>query len=261
MTIATETLRTAPLRAPDPSDPIPFARLVRVEWSKATDTRAARWLLGLVGSLTVAVLAVPLAFPRVFDQTLQAFLEIGSIALLVLLPVVAILTLTSEWSQHTALATFTQEPRRARVVGAKLVVATVLGVLGAAFAFAASYLALLVADLIGRDVAWESPPWRVVVGFVLVSVLNTLMGAAFGALLYNTAAAIVLFFVLPTVWGVLAFGVFERLGRWLDTAQTWGWLAAGDWDGHVGPILVSTAFWVLLPLAAGVARTVRREVK
>ena len=25
--------------------PIPFPRLVRVEWAKATDTRAARWLL------------------------------------------------------------------------------------------------------------------------------------------------------------------------------------------------------------------------
>ena len=28
--------------------PIPFSRLVRVEWAKATDTRAARWLLALV---------------------------------------------------------------------------------------------------------------------------------------------------------------------------------------------------------------------
>ena len=31
--------------APSAPGPIPFSRLVRVEWAKATDTRAARWLL------------------------------------------------------------------------------------------------------------------------------------------------------------------------------------------------------------------------
>ncbi len=45
------------------------------------------------------------------------------------------------------------------------------------------------------------------------------MGAGFGALLHNTAAAIVLFFVLPTVWGVLAFGVFERLAPGRSAAR------------------------------------------
>ncbi len=32
--------------------PIPFPRLVRAEWAKATDTRAARWLLALVALST-----------------------------------------------------------------------------------------------------------------------------------------------------------------------------------------------------------------
>lgn len=258
----TEAVRTASSRAGATGrTAIPFSRLIRVECGKATDTRAARWLLALVALLTVASTAVPLAFPRTFDQTLGSFVQIGSIALTVLLPVVAIMTLTSEWTQHTVLVTFTQEPRRARVVGAKLVVATVLGVSGAAFSFAMGYAALLVADALGRDVLWHLPPWRIGVGFVLMSLLNTLMGAAFGALLHNTAAAIVAFFMLPTVWGILAFGVFEDVGRWLDTGQTWAWLAEGNWDGHLGPIVVSTAVWVMLPLAAGVARTVRREVR
>ena len=108
---------------------------------------------------------------------------------------------------------------------------------------------------------WGLPPWRVLVGFTLMCLLNTLMGAAFGAVLHNTAAAIVLVFLLPTLWSVLAFGFFEKVGRWLDTSQTWDRLATGNWDGYVGPILVSTAVWVVLPLAAGVLRTVRREVK
>ena len=43
------------------------------------------------------------------------------------LPVVAILMLTSEWSQRSAFTTFTQEPRRIRVVNAKLAASMVLG--------------------------------------------------------------------------------------------------------------------------------------
>ena len=38
--------------APSAPGPIPFSRLVRVEWAKATDTRAARWLLALVALST-----------------------------------------------------------------------------------------------------------------------------------------------------------------------------------------------------------------
>jgi len=262
MTSLTDVRREAApsLSAAKPA-PIPFARLVRVEWSKATDTRAARWLIGLIAVVTVGSLAVALSFPREFEASLGGFVEIGSIGLWVLLPVVAILTLTSEWSQRSVLTTFTQEPRRGRVVGAKLVVAAVLGLAGAAFALIASYGALVVAELLGRAVIWDAPPWRMVVGFVVVSLLNTLMGAGFGAVLHNTPAAIVLFFVLPTVWSLLAFGVFEDVGRWLDTGQTFGWIIDGTWGPNLGPILASTAVWILLPIVAGIVRTVRREVK
>ncbi len=40
--------------APSAPGPIPFSRLVRVELAKATDTRAARWLLALLALLTLA---------------------------------------------------------------------------------------------------------------------------------------------------------------------------------------------------------------
>jgi len=34
----------------------------------------------------------------------------------------------------------------------------------------------------------------------------------------------------------------------------------GEWAGHVPQISVSIAFWVAIPLAAGVVRTIRRDV-
>ena len=45
-TTMTHSVRTPGNDAPRATFPgIPFGRLVRVEWGKATDTRAARWLL------------------------------------------------------------------------------------------------------------------------------------------------------------------------------------------------------------------------
>ena len=46
----------------------------------------------------------------------------------IILPVLAILLVTGEWSQRTALTTFTMEPRRERVVLAKLAAALIAGV-------------------------------------------------------------------------------------------------------------------------------------
>ena len=54
--------------------PIPFPRLVRVEWAKATDTRAARWLLALVALSTAGMMLVPVLAPTSFDQTYASYL-------------------------------------------------------------------------------------------------------------------------------------------------------------------------------------------
>jgi ABC-2 type transport system permease protein len=239
---------------------IPFRRLLRVEWRKSTDTRAARWLLIAVALLTVGAAVIPVAMPRGVEQSLTAYAGFAALGLSVLLPVVSILTLTSEWSQRTVLVTFTQEPRRARVMTAKLLCGLGLAMAGAAFGCVVTAAALGISDSLGRHVSWQLG-WAPVVGFAAFVLLNSLMGMAFGALLHNTAAAIVLFYVLPTAWTLIAIGALKRLGEWLDTSKTFSWVLTGDWDGHWGPILASAAFWVLLPLVIGLVRTVRREVK
>ena len=87
---------------------IPFPRLVRVEWAKATDTRAARWLLALVALSTAGMMLVPVLAPTTFDQTYASYLGVAGGALAILLPVVAILMFTGEWSQRSVFTTFTQ---------------------------------------------------------------------------------------------------------------------------------------------------------
>ncbi len=249
--------RTQPARRSEAG--IPFTRLLRVEWGKATDTRAARWLLLLVAVATAGLMLAPLLARHSVDQTQTNYLDFAALGLSMLLPVVAILMLTSEWTQRTVLTTFTQEPRRIRVVNAKVTVSVLLALLGSAFGGLVTLAAILIAQASGRTVTADLHTSQAI-GFVLYVLLNVLIGVALGAVLHNTAAAIVLFFVLPTAFGFLSSAI-KSVGNWIDPARTGDWVQAGQWSGHVGQIIVVTALWVVLPLAAGMFRTVRREIK
>lgn len=50
------------------------------------------------------------------------------------------------------------------------------------------------------------------------------------------------------------------LAGWVDMATTWNWVLENDWAGHVSRISCSVAVWVVVPLAAGVLRILRRDV-
>lgn len=240
-----------------PDTAIPFGRLVRAEWSKATDTRAARWLLALV-ALSTAFVLVPLFAPASFDQTHASYLRVAAIALVIPLPVVAILLVTSEWSQRTVLTTFTQEPRRLRVLNAKLAVSLMLALGGAAFGGLVTATVLGLAAATGRELGADLSVGRVA-GYVLFVLLNVLAGVALGVLLHSSSAAIAVCFALPATFAVL--GTASTLvADWIDMSTTWNAVLENDWSGNVPNIAVSTTFWVIAPLAAGVVRTVRRDI-
>ena len=242
--------------APAPG-PIPFSRLVRVEWEKATDTRAARWLLGLAGLSTIGMAMVPVLAPTTFDQSHASYVRVAALGLTILLPVVAILMLTGEWSQRSILTTFTQEPRRLRVVTAKLAVSVVLSLGGALFGGVVAAGAIGLAASSGRALDADLSG-GVVAGYVLFVLLNVLAGVALGALLQSSAAAIAASFALPATVAALATAS-TLVENWIDMS-TWNWVLEGEWSGHEPQIAFSIAFWVAVPLAAGVVRTIRRDV-
>lgn len=260
----TSTTMTPPVRINDHQPPaasfagIPFTRLLRAEWGKATDTRAARWLLALVEASTVALLAVPLLNPANTDQSYTGYLRFAAMGLTILLPLVSILTLTSEWSQRTALTTFTQEPRRIRVVTAKLTVSLLLAGGAAVFGGLVTVAGLALAAISGRQLDANLDA-GIVVGYLLYVVLNVLAGAALGALVHNSAAAIALFFALPAGF-VLLGQAWRPIAEWIDSTTTFDWLLKGQWSGHTAQILVTVVLWVAIPLSVGIARTVRREI-
>ena len=237
---------------------IPFRTLLRVEWSKATDTRASRWLLLAVAATTVALMLAPVLAPSSYDQSFTSYLGFAAIGLSILLPVVSILTLTSEWSQRTNLTTFTQEPRRIRVFSAKIVVSLLLGTSAALFGAIVTAAGLGVAAATGRTLD-ANLTGGLIVAFLVYVLLNVMTGVALGALIHNSAAAIVTSFVLPVGFALIG-RTSQLVAGWLDYTTTLTWLLNGQWSGHTTQILTSMVLWVAVPLSIGLVRTVRRDI-
>lgn len=239
---------------------LPFGRLLRVEAEKGLDTRAARWLLGLTALLMIATVAVPLAFPAEFEQSPTGYTAATSIGMLLLLPIVGILLVTSEWTRGTILVTFTQEPRRLRVLSAKGAAAVALGVCGGLLGFGVTMAGVLVADAgLGREVSWTVG--SAFGGMMAASVLNMLMAVGWAAVLQSSATAIVLFYVVPGIWTAFSIGVLADVGRYLDSTQAFNWILEGDTAGNWVPILVSMSLWIVVPLIAGAWRVATRDVR
>jgi hypothetical protein len=238
---------------------IPFGTLVRAELRKTVDVRAARWMLFASALLVAGAEAVPLVFPHNVTQDRASYLTWAALGLSRLLPLVLLMAMTAEWSQRTAMTTFTLEPRRGRVLAAKVLAGLTISVVAGLFALLAGTVAVLAASHAGRPVA-EGWNWSQLAGFALFIVLTSAVGMAIGAALHNTAAAIVSYFVLAGLFSLLMIPALEKAGDWINTGTTFGWVLTGDWSGHGAQIAVCAALWIALPLAVGTVRTTRREV-
>lgn len=262
---ALPTVAKMPSRLPGerPTAAVPFSRLVRVELRKQVDTRAGSWLLMGIGAVIVATLVIML-FNNGGQHSFSDYLQATTLPQALLLPVVGILAVTSEWSQRTGLVTFSLEPRRGRVAWAKLASALMLG----AAAVVTSVVLALAAHQAAITFRGITPDWNIepmyLFGAALYVLLGVAQGVAFGMLLRNTPAAVVAYFILPTIWSILG-GLISWLdtpSQWLDMSRTMGALFEPNITGEQWAQLgVSTTVWVVLPLVVGMALLRRAEVK
>jgi len=237
-----------------------LGRLVAVELRKMVNTRAGFWLQVATVAITVVAVAVRSVVGEAADHTFASVLEVGLKPAAVLLPVVGILLVTSEWSQRTGMITFALVPVRSRVLGAKLIASVVLALatlgMGVAVVAAGVFVASPGVDGTWSDIAPLIGQSAVYLGGGMV------VGVAFGAILLASAPAIVALFALPSAWlAVTSLSFFGDVGPWLDTGRGLGPLTrevvSGTQWAQAG---TSLALWMLLPLLIGTWRITRREV-
>ena len=236
-----------------------FPTLVRVELRKLIDTRSGKLLFGAAIALTVALLGWKLAHTSSIPPTFGAYNASVLPSVSFLLPVLGLLAMTGEWTQRTALTTFTLSPRRLRVFGAKFTAAIALG-LGV---LVVTIPITLAATALGGAIAGSAEFANVggeIRATVVMTLLQIVMGAAFGALVPITAVALGAFYAAPTVWSAFAPAALGRNARWLDIFDAYGRLASIHPTRHLAETMTAVAVWVLVPAAAGLLRSVRREV-
>ncbi len=247
---------------------IPFTRLMAVELRKMFDTRSGFWLMASVVILSVLASGAVLLFGDKGDVTYANMSSAIGIPLAILLPVISILSVTSEWSQRTGLTSFTLVPHRGRVLLAKGVDTVLVGVVAMVVAMAIGAVTNLLGALAyGIDPVWETNPADLS-KIVLANVLGMLIGFMFGLVIRNSPGAIVAYFVYWFVLSNLFFLLsstqewFADIERWINFQynQTYLFdqdLVAKDW----AYLAVSGVLWLVLPVAIGTWRAMRAEVK
>jgi ABC-2 type transport system permease protein len=270
LTVTPDTQDTAPATRPAREVParIPFNRVLQVELIKMFDTRSGFWLMiGIAASALIATGAV-IAFAPDDQIVYDNFGAAVGVPMVFLLPVMAILSVTSEWSQRSGLTTFTLVPHRNRVLTAKAIVAMAVGAVSIGVALAIGALGNVIgAGIVGVDPVWDISSTQVLT-LVLANVVNLMIGFMLGVLIRNSPGAVVGYFVygfvLPPLTMLLADlnGWWEDKQPWLDFNFAQGPLYDGSLSGtewaHLG---VSGLIWLVIPLVVGLVMVRRSEVK
>ncbi len=192
--------------------------------------------------------------------TRQMLAHAGILSLVSL--ILGVNAVAAEYRHKTITDTYLAVPRRSRVIAAKLVAYTGVGLL---FGIASAAVAL------GSAVAWSAikdvplslagdDAWRTLAGAILWNGLFAAVGVSLGALVPNLATAV----GVALAWILIVEGLVGQLlgdyGRWLPMASG---RALGNLPGDVLPQatggLVLAGYAVMLAIIAA-ATSMRRDV-
>ncbi|HEX5288978.1 MAG TPA: hypothetical protein VFX25_08910 [Streptosporangiaceae bacterium] len=248
--------------------------LVSTELLKLRSTRSA-WI-PLAAALAMAVVAVMVTIsmaghdgsPHLSPAALPGLLR-GSGGQLVDGAVLLcwIVLSAGEFRHRTAVTTFLGEPKRLRIVSAKLIAAALtgaaVGLLAEALSAATSAAALSAHHV---PLAWSQPGVLGAVAAVpLLAALFGMLGVGLGLLLRNTAAAL----GLALMWVFVIEGIIPALThapgivRWLPEAAANAALhsaSPGTTTLSVGAALAVLVGYAAVLGGAGAALTARREI-
>ncbi|WP_313404750.1 ABC transporter permease subunit [Aeromicrobium sp.] len=259
--VATSHDRPVPSRTP-------FARILRVELRKMFDTRSGFWLMASVVLLSVVATVATLIFVDADDLTYEHFASAVGAPMSVILPMIAILAVSSEWSQRTALTTFTLVPQRGRVLAAKALVTVAIGAVSMVIAGVVG----AVGNVVGSAIAGVDPSWNISVsefaGIIVANEIGMLMGLMLGIVLRSSPGAIVAYFVYSLVLPGASNALASTQQWWADNAPWFdlNWASMQLFENQMtgemwAQIGTSALLWLVVPLALGTRALLRSEVK
>ncbi len=214
----------------------------------------------LAGAITVLFVAVSLTTAAPADRTFLRLIGAAARPLNLLLPVLGIVVITSEWTRRTAATSYTLMPVRRRVLLAQVYAVLITGLVAIALGVGLAALAALT----GGNRAWAEFGVGTVACLALAQFISLLQGAAFGLLFLDLSAAILSYFAVPACINLLC-----SLWTPLAGAQPWFdlWVVRQRFVGAVpiGPeqwfhLATSTGLWVVLPVVVGVVRLHRVDI-
>lgn len=243
---------------------------LRAERRRATSTWAL-WILGAVavvlpaGYTALVVSEIGRAgAPNVTTQFGVAQALSGGNSAVLMASLLGVLLVTSEWRHSTVAASLTVEPDRLRWLGAKVLVAAVVGLVFG-FAAQAGVLAVGLPLLAAKGAALTAARSHIVassVGTVAAAGFAAVWGVGIGALVKNQVAAVVGTIVYTVVIESLLLNAVPWFGRFLPGGATAA-LAADPTVAHhlaAGWGAVLWVLWCAVFVAAAAVLTTRSDV-
>lgn len=240
--------------------------LIRSELIKLGSVRTPRWvpvaqvmLLAMAASGAVASGALSAQTLATGDGQRQFLAHGGVVAILSLC--VGITMSAGEFRHGTVADTHLSEPRRERVIAAKLAAGSLAG-LAVGVLIAAVTVGLGLAWFATKDVPLDrSIAWRSSLGIVVWQTLYTVLGVALGAMVRVQSATI----VAAVAWLFIAETAVSQLissvGRWLPAtaASALGNVPGDQLLPQLGGGLVLTG-WTIVAALGAVVLTRRRDL-
>jgi len=247
---------------------VPLSRVVRVELHKMFDTRSGFWLMASIVIAGVLSTVATILFAPDDQLTYYTFAKAIGFPMTVILPIIAVLAITGEWSQRSGLTTFTLVPHRNKVILAKVIASVAVGVASMLFALVIGVLGNLVGTaIVGTAVVWDVS-FAHGVYIILGSLVCLLTGTMLGILFRSSPVALVAYFVysllLPTMAGVLEStqAWFADVRPWVDLNLAESTLFEGTINGEQWAHLAVTAVtWLVLPALVGLFALRHSEVR
>lgn len=244
--------------------------LIRIELMKLRTTPAAFVALALAFFLTCASVLTtillagqPGTTPVGSVDNVSHVLAIGVVTSFSML-ILGVMLSAGEDRHRTSLGTYLAEPRRGRVLVAKLVTAALTGALGGAAIFGldlAIALPLYAARGVNHLPVDVASLW---IGTTLLTACFGLLGVALGALTRNTVAAIIGALVWAAVIELAVLQpLFPSLAKWLPTGAAVSLTTATDHSALLAPPVAALVLvgWAALVAMLAARITLRRELR